>query len=162
MPRFDWTARDTSGRSLSGTLDAPAKETVVSQLQAQGLIVMTVDAARAARSETVDFAARLEAHSAGAGTVDYTARLQPQAPRRRPFAAIAVALVLGAVGVVIIRSAGWPPPLVPAIVASVFLLLAVAMLATLVIGLLMPARVAAAADSLKRQAKESRRRSELH
>ena len=158
MPRFDWTARDKSGRNLSVTQDAPSKETVVSQLQAQGLIVMKVDAARSARSETVDFAARLEAHSAGAGTVDFTARLQPQAPRRRPLAAIAAALVFVAVGAAILRVAGWPPPLVPAIVAAVFLLLTLAMLATLVVGLLMPARVAAAADSLKRQVEESRRR----
>src|SRR5580765_1868619 len=125
MPRFDWTARDRSGRNLSGTLDAPAKETVVSQLQAQGLIVMTVDAAVSGRSETVDFAARLEAHSTGA--VDYAAQLQPQAPRRRPFAAIATALVCAAVAVAIVRVAGWPPPLVPGIVSAVFLLLSVAM-----------------------------------
>ena len=158
MPRFDWTARDSAGRNLNGTLEAPSKDAVMSQLQARGLIVMKVDEARSARSGPVDFAARLEAHSTGAGTIDYTSRLQPQAPRRRPFAAIVVAAVFVAVAVAIVRAAGWPPPVVPGIVAAVFLLLSIAMLATLVIGLLMPARMAAAVDTLKRQAEESRRR----
>jgi hypothetical protein len=46
---------------------------------------------------------------------------------------------------------------VPAIVAAIFLLLSVAMLATLAIGLLMPARMAATVETLKRRAGDSRR-----
>ena len=76
MARFDWTARDRSGRSINGTLDATTKEEVVSRLQSQGLNVLNVESVGSTRSETVDFAARLDAHSAGA--VDYSARLQPQ------------------------------------------------------------------------------------
>jgi hypothetical protein len=156
MPRFDWTARDKAGRNLSGTLEAPSKDTVRSQLQSQGFIVTNVDASASAQRGTVDFAARLEAHSAG--TVDYTARLKPSTPKPRPFVALAVSAVLGAVGVAVLRVSGWPPPVAPAIVAAVFLLLSVAVLATSIVGLLMPARMAAAVDGLKRQAEQSRRR----
>jgi hypothetical protein len=60
--------------------------------------------------------------------------------------------------VAIVRVTGWPPPLVPGIISAVFLLLSVAMLATLVLGLLMPERIEAFADGLKRQAEQSRRR----
>jgi hypothetical protein len=155
MPRFDWTARDRAGRNLSGMLDASSKEAVVSQLQAQGLIITNVEPAASARSGTVDFAARLDAHSTAA--VDYTSRLKPPAPKRRPFSAFAVSLIFGAMGVAILRAAGWPPPVAPAIVAAVFLLLCLAMLAMLIIGLLMPARMAAAVGTLKSRAEDSRR-----
>ena len=42
MARFDWTARDRSGHSVNGTLDATTKEEVVSRLQSQGLNVLNV------------------------------------------------------------------------------------------------------------------------
>jgi hypothetical protein len=153
--RFDWTARDKAGRHLSGTLDASSKDAVVSQLRAQGLSGATVKSANPAGAGPIDFAARLEAHSTR--TDDYTSRLVPQAPRRRPFAAVAVSAIFGAIGVAILRPAGWPPPAAPAIVAAIFLLLSLAMLALLAIGLLMPARMAAAVDTLKRRADRSRR-----
>jgi CHASE2 domain-containing sensor protein len=155
MARFDWTARDRSGRSVNGTLDATSKEDVISRLQAQGLIVMTVDGGGAASSGPIDFAARLDAHSTGA--VDYATRLQPKAPRRRPGLAIVVALVFGGVGAALLRVAGWPVPLVPGIVAAVFLLLAAAMILMVIVGLMMPARAAAAAEVLKRRAETARR-----
>lgn len=159
MARFDWTARDRSGRNVSGTLEAPTKEVAVTQLQAQTLVVMTIEPAGGGRSGPVDFAARLEAHSTGAQTVDYTARLQPaaRAPRARPFAALAAALVFGGIAVAIVRIAGWPPPVAAGIVAAIFLLLSIATLALLAVSLLMPARMAAAVDTLKQQAEESRR-----
>src|SRR5262245_11944942 len=154
MPRFDWTARDKAGRNLSGTLDASSKDAAVSKLQAQEWLAAKAEPVAAGPGPS-HFAARLEAHSTAA--VDYTARLEPQTPRRRPLGAFAVSVIFGAVGVAILRAAGWPPAAAPAIIAAVFLLLSLAMLALLVVGLLMPARMAAAVDTVKRRAEESRR-----
>lgn len=155
MPRFEWTARDRSGRSVTGALDARSKDEVLSRLQAQGLTVMKVSDAAAERGGVVDFAARLDAHATGAA--DFTTNVDPPAPRREIVLPLAVALVFGGIGAVIVRVTGWPIPIVPGIVAAVFLMLAAVIVVMLAIGQFMPERAASAASAFTKRARDSRR-----
>ncbi len=42
MPRFSYTAKDSNGKTIHGTDEAPSQETLVSRLQQQGLYVVKV------------------------------------------------------------------------------------------------------------------------
>ena len=154
MAPFAWTARDKTGRTVSGSLDAASKEAVVSHLKASGLAVLEVTA-KAGHDGPVDFAARLESHSAG--PVDFSTRLTPRAPRRQVGLPIAVAIVFGGIGAALLRAAGWPPDVVPAIVAAVLLLLSAVIALAVIAGFILPARAAASFEALKQRAEDGRR-----
>jgi len=150
MPQFAWEARDRAGRSITGTIEAATKEDVMSRLQAQGLTIVSVDSTSRG-SGTVDFVARLE--SRHTQTVDYAARLQPSSSPRQPLVMpVAAAAVFGSLGVAVWRY-------IPGatIVALVFFGIAGAILALLLIRLVMPARVEAAARALAERAERQRK-----
>src|SRR3989338_1040177 len=50
MPTYVYTARDQTGKSLSGAVDAPGEDEALAQLQAKGLIITSIGVAGAGKT----------------------------------------------------------------------------------------------------------------